>query len=60
MYQLLTQNVTLTRIVTTFDVKCNNFFNGNCNNFLTQNVTTSLTRNVTTQNVTTFSIDYYQ
>ena len=34
------QNVALTRNVTTFDVKCNNFFNANCNNFLTQNVTT--------------------
>ena len=31
----LTQNVTLTQIVTTFDAKCNDFFNSNSNNFLT-------------------------
>lgn len=48
MQQVVTQNITLTRIVTTFDAKCNTFFNANCNNLLTQNVTSSLTRIVTT------------
>lgn len=36
MWKLLTQNITWTLIVTTFDTKYNDFFNSNYNNFLTQ------------------------